>query len=983
MFGSDTGTYWTPASHEDQAWYARFDDGRIGHHPKEYPGNLIRCVRTELCDPAGTCCDADGTACDHGCDVASGECWPDCNPASLRCEPDGTWTPDEVRLPGTTDIYLRCPLGQNWDVATGSCTGTAEEKTWCEAMGIPLAECLAHPPPSTYDDICKSTYGSDYRLPSQEELRTLLGDCDEGAQNGQPGYCDSCDASDSDASFACTGMFGSDTRTYWTPSSYNDYAWYARFEDGRVSRHHKEQTGVFVRCMRTEPCDPTDTCCNADGTACDHGCDVASGECWPDCNPAQHCCTEMGTWVSCPHGCDVSSGECWPDCNPAYWCCEPDGTWTPNEVRQPGTEGVFLRCPLGQTWDVLSCSCTGTAEEKTWCEAMGIPPAECLAHPPPSTYEDVCKSTYGSDYRLPWQDEFRELLGDCDEDAQNGQPGYCDSCDASDGDASFACTGMFGSDTRTYWTPASYNDYAWYARFEDGRVSRHPKEQTGVFVRCMRTEPCDPASTCCNADGTACDHGCNGTSCYPECNPLQNCCTERGTLETACPHGCDLVTGNCWQDCDPDALLFCCESDGTWNPAAEGCCIDEPGADCIAGFTNCTSRYTEHCHPTIGYVETTLNNLNNRDVNKDMFLTSGEFIDPSDPDVRNDFPFFGHRHLQSIQLYEIEGIVDHKYLAITMSGDEVNSGNISVVQTNEFGSTGGLIDKVVSQYVLDEDAGSDEYLKHYNHPGGTQIIGQYLFVALEDGIEPHTNARVGVWRVSPTWDQPPDFRYAFKVDTTDYHLSAVAVTKLNDGRYLVAACANHPDDEKGCETIEFHLSDKDSLEDDPEFSLYDTWKKSELRPSPDPYYWSDCSPQNIGMLVEQDGDIYLVMFGVKKPLPDPAGKDTCLSGLNDDYIFVYRLVQSNGEIKLVYVTKVDIHTGDPCNPISYIYSAVGSKNTGTNFAAGSGLWIHPQTSNDVAILAVEHFDSCNDPFHDGISRWGVTENWDYLVGIIK
>lgn len=48
-------------------------------------------------------------------------------------------------------------------------------------------------------------------------------------------------------------------------------------------------------------------------------------------------------------------------------------------------------------------------------------------------------------------------------------------------------------------------------------------------------------------------------------------------------------------------------------------------------------------------------------------------------------------------------------------------------------------------------------------------------------------------------------------------------------------------------------------------------------------------------------------------------------------------------------------------------------STGSNFEAGSGLWICPDGKDDMAVMATEHYDSCGSP---GKSRWGVTENWD-------
>ncbi len=193
------------------------------------------------CTPGLGCCELDGTECAYGCDDREA-CYKDCDPSDLCCEADGTWTPDKVRQPLTGFFWKRCPLGQAWDLATCACTGVPSSMMWCEAMGEPddTESCPAVP---TTTDMCESTHGEGYRLPTGEDYKDVLGDCSDG---GVPNTCHSCEESAD-----CTSMFGTDTNWYWSSTSFDVFsARYANFADGGVDDAVKDTIGK-VRCMRT------------------------------------------------------------------------------------------------------------------------------------------------------------------------------------------------------------------------------------------------------------------------------------------------------------------------------------------------------------------------------------------------------------------------------------------------------------------------------------------------------------------------------------------------------------------------------------------------------------------------------------------------------------------------------------------------------------------------------------------------------------
>ncbi len=208
-----------------------------------------------------------------------------------------------------------------------------------------------------------------------------------------------------------------------------------------------------------------------------------------ECNTTDNCCTAKGKWKSCDHGCDDSTGSCWPECNPSTdspICCDDNGTWTTvksTEVQQPGTNLYWLQCPLGQTWDVSSCICTGIVRDMDWCSASGVDaPGLCNVDNPGA---DICEATYGAGYRLPTRQEFVDLLGECDADVLSGNEGNCNSCEDS-----AACASMFESVHYGYWSSSFNSDenIPWAVSFGSGLVFGDPWNSV-LNVRCLRSGP--------------------------------------------------------------------------------------------------------------------------------------------------------------------------------------------------------------------------------------------------------------------------------------------------------------------------------------------------------------------------------------------------------------------------------------------------------------------------------------------------------------
>ena len=133
------------------------------------------------------------------------------------------------------------------------------------------------------------------------------------------------------------------------------------------------------------------------------------------------------------------------------------------DVKQPGTNLYWLRCPLGQKW--TGSSCEGKASKMNWKKAMNACP---------------------SGYRLPTREEFVSLLGGCDADVRGGGKGDCNECAKSS-----RCSSMSGEDDWYYWSSSSYaadSSFAWVVRFGNGRVFDGAKDDVD-HVRCVRGGP--------------------------------------------------------------------------------------------------------------------------------------------------------------------------------------------------------------------------------------------------------------------------------------------------------------------------------------------------------------------------------------------------------------------------------------------------------------------------------------------------------------
>ena len=148
--------------------------------------------------------------------------------------------------------------------------------------------------------------------------------------------------------------------------------------------------------------------------------------------------------------------------------------------------GVVRRGGVGDDLKSLFASWDGRARRWEWRRERGVPAAgETFDWQGAVDYCDALDLGGHSDWYLPSRADFIWLLGGCDEDVLGGSFGYCLACDGSD-----TCSGLFGSDSSTYWTAdvLGVSSYSWCVSFDTGYLS-YIGNDNSYSVRCARSGP--------------------------------------------------------------------------------------------------------------------------------------------------------------------------------------------------------------------------------------------------------------------------------------------------------------------------------------------------------------------------------------------------------------------------------------------------------------------------------------------------------------
>jgi hypothetical protein len=435
------------------------------------------------------------------------------------------------------------------------------------------------------------------------------------------------------------------------------------------------------------------------------------------------------------------------------------------------------------------------------------------------------------------------------------------------------------------------------------------------------------------------------------------------------------------EDCNDNNDLWRLRTDGV-----NGCALT--AYEC--GYAN---QVTEQCLPAVSNVETQLADFHEDDVKmeKNKCSWAEASTRPGEPYYATlDFPWnypFGQKHLPSIQY--VDAGTDDRFILGSLSdepGDPNNEAALQLTKTCQFGVEGADLDAVVYQQLLENIPG----LERFNHPDGAQLIGEYLFLALEDLQKPTSAPATGVWLVD---SHAATLNFKFTVPTHpavvadakdvegigDCHQATTALTRPDDGTFLLASCVHEEYD--FFDFFNFFKSRNTSLTDDRVFVLVDQWHRASGNIGPE--QWSDCPPQNMNFVTWADGTVYLVMFrgeGISAAcdlvtLDDHVCGDKVQIEPDDGAVREY-------VVNLVLKEKVDVMPedhqcwpGPPASPNLFSTGSYVPETHGLNLLAGSGLWIRPDGKDTIAILAPEHYDSCGSTKVNGKSRWGVSDNW--------
>lgn len=400
---------------------------------------------------------------------------------------------------------------------------------------------------------------SDWRLPTIDELRTLIRNCTNTEPDGDCRVTDDGCLKESCAKYCgCDYRSGNNGAYYskigddgdvllWSSSTRSDktsYAWTVRFAGGGVSSYDKsyKYDDFKARCVRSDhriqPCTglPENAKWNEFSTIPQ----TLNGESWePD---------PTGVYNETP-----SETECRFICNPGY-------KWDGSECKLSDINAISECSPESPT------PCRDLTNDMIWsAKSDGMNWQDAV---------DYCNNlTQGgfSDWRLPDIDELRTLIQNCANTEPDGQckvsenkgklssndkypDGAC-YCSAKKTDGSYS---KFGDDDKVVlWSSSAvlgYTDgnYVWRVAFDHGKVDYSNSKNSLADLRCVRREKRErlcrnlPENAVWNgaasitqtwndgiwqpSDTGVCSEIPSGTECRFTCNPGYGCDGSKCTL---------------------------------------------------------------------------------------------------------------------------------------------------------------------------------------------------------------------------------------------------------------------------------------------------------------------------------------------------------------------------------------------------------------------------------------------------------------------
>ncbi|MBO4698075.1 DUF1566 domain-containing protein [bacterium] len=340
---------------------------------------------------------------------------------------------------------------------------------------------------------------SDWRLPTIDELRTLIRNCANTEPDGDCRVTDDGCLKESCANYFCgcdyrggnNGAYyskmGDDGGIYlWSSSTQSDeadHAWTVCFDQGRVLAYDKDYkyNEYPARCVRSDhriqPC--TGLPENAKWNEFSSIPQTLEGESWgPD---------TTGVYNETPSG-----TECRFICNPGY-------KWNGSECKLSDISAISECSPESPT------PCRDLTSDMIWSAKSGGMKWQDAV--------DYCNNlTQGgfSDWRLPDIDELRTLIQNCSNTEPDGQCKASENKEKLSESASYpdgACYcsstktdgyySKFGDDDKvTLWSSSAVSDYAdgnyaWSVAFDHGKVDYSKSKDSLADLRCVRREKRD------------------------------------------------------------------------------------------------------------------------------------------------------------------------------------------------------------------------------------------------------------------------------------------------------------------------------------------------------------------------------------------------------------------------------------------------------------------------------------------------------------
>ena len=357
----------------------------------------------------------------------------------------------------------------------------------------------------------------------------------------------------------------------------------------------------------------------------------------------------------------------------------------------------------------------------------------------------------------------------------------------------------------------------------------------------------------------------------------------------------------------------------------------------LKGYTTCPWG-SRDCSPCVSDVADAIRGLRRHATPLGFYLENlprSQFRVP-DPTVT--------QHWQGIQ--RLSGRFN-SYLVVTLSRNEAGRAGFAVVKMASRTNYGERYrsNRLLRDVDL-ENTGppSKDGVVHYQltdtrfpHPGGIQLVGDWLVVPLEGSNGP--NAKIVFYDLA----LPFSPREApFEVDITnpasnrDYAGTA-SIAKLSDGRYLLIRGGNN------ARPLTLYMSAGTTLDNDPAFQFIGEWVPPFLNPPIWPAF------QNLNIVTEcGSGDLFLIGTHNNSPI-----------GALEDWVFAYRLRIMHSDDAATPTTIVVEHEES-----RHLYCSYGPRTTvgpveffggigdQCNFDAAAGVYV--SSAGELLLYGTEH-----------------------------